>query len=318
MQNKPDQSSAATVQVTPPVETAATLLLRARCLLAALRPKHWVKNGFLFLPLLFGKKIFIPAAAVKTMAAFILFSMATSVVYIVNDLLDLEQDKAHPLKRLRPIASGKVTPATATATAAILGALSISLSFILDYRFGAVVLAYIGLNILYSKLLKRLVLIDVFCLATFFLMRVMAGGMISEVHLSHWIVIMTFLLAMFLGFNKRRQELKLLRKNAGDHRRVLLQYSPYLIDQLIATTTASIVIAYMLYTVDPGTVHLLKTTNLIYSIPFVYYGIFRYLYLIHKLDRDGDPTRLLFSDRMMQMNIALWIIVCFAVIYPAR
>ena len=185
----------------------------------------------------------------------------------------------------------------------------------LDVYFGCIVIVYLVFNFIYSKTLKELVIIDVFCIGGFFMLRIISGSVVAGVELSHWIIIMTVLLALFLGFNKRRQELKLLEQKTTHHRRVLAKYSLYFIDQMIAAIISSSVIAYMLYTVDARTVREFGTKNLMFSIPFVYYGIFRYLYLIHKINRDGDPTRILLSDRMMQLNIALWIVVCTVVIY---
>jgi 4-hydroxybenzoate polyprenyltransferase len=284
-------------------------------LFSSLRPTQWIKNLFIFLPLIFGKKLFVFPTNLKTVIAFCLFSLAASVVYLINDIIDIEKDKIHPTKYLRPIASGKVSIRQAIITAFILAALSVTLSFMLNIYFGYIVIIYLAFNFIYSKILKEVVIIDVFCLSFFFLLRIMAGSVTAEVELSYWIIMMTALLALFLGFNKRRQELKLLELKATHHRPVLTKYSPYFIDQMIVVITSSIVIVYMLYAGDARTVREFGTKNLMFSIPFVYYGIFRYLYLIHKVKRDDDPTRILLSDRMMQLNILLWIVVCSTVIY---
>jgi len=281
----------------------------------ALRPKQWIKNLFIFLPLVFGKKLFIYPVNLRVIIAFFLFSITASVVYLINDIIDIEKDKLHPTKRLRPIASGKLTVREAWIAAAILGGVFIASSFLLDIYFGIVVASYIVFNILYSKILKDKVIIDVFCIGVFFLLRIIAGSIIANVQISHWIIFMVVLLALFLGFNKRRQELCVLGKEAVSHRRALTRYNLYFIDQMVSVITASIVIAYMLYTVDARTVKEFGTNHLMYSIPFVYYGIFRYLYLIHKIRKEGDPTRILLSDRMMRINIILWISVCISVIY---
>lgn len=281
----------------------------------SLRPKQWIKNLFIFLPLIFGQKLFVFPANLKTVIAFCLFSLAASAVYLVNDIIDIEKDKIHPTKRLRPIASGKVSIRQATITAFILGILSIALSFMLNVYFAYMVIIYIVFNFIYSKILKDAVIIDVFCIGGFFLLRIISGSVVAGVELSHWIIIMTVLLALFLGFNKRRQELKLLERKAIHHRRVLTKYSLYFIDQMIAVITSSIVVTYMLYTVDVRTVREFGTKNLMFSIPFVYYGIFRYLYLIHKIEKSDGPTQILLSDRMLQLSIVLWIVVCGAAIY---
>ncbi len=281
----------------------------------ALRPKQWIKNFFIFLPLVFGKKLFAYPVNLKVIAAFFLFSITSSVVYLINDIIDVEKDKLHPTKRLRPIASGKLKVREAWIAAAILGAVPIICSFLLDIHFGMVVVAYLAFNLLYSKILKEAVIIDVFCIGGFFLLRIIAGSIVAKVQMSHWIIFMTVLLALFLGFNKRRQELSILGQQAVRHRHVLTQYNSYFIDQMVLVITSSIVVCYMLYTVDSTTIARFGTSHLMYSIPFVYYGIFRYLYLIHKLKKEGDPTRILIADRKMQLNLALWLIVCIFVAY---
>lgn len=284
-------------------------------LFVSLRPQQWIKNLFIFLPLIFGKKLFVFPDNLNSVVAFCVFSLSASAVYLLNDMMDIEKDKFHPTKYLRPIASGKVSIKQAVITAFILGSLSIVCSFSLNSYFGWIIIAYFVLNFIYSKVLKTAVIIDVFCIALFFYLRILAGSVASEVVLSHWILFMTVLLALFLGFNKRRQELRLFGKKVVSQHLVPTQYNFYFIDQVIVIITSSIVIVYMFYTVDARTVKEFGTNHLMYSIPFVYYGIFRYLYVIHKFHKEGDPTRILFSDKKMQLNITLWIIVCIAVIY---
>lgn len=286
-----------------------------RYIFLALRPKQWVKNLFIFLPLVFGEKLFIFPINLKAIFAFLIFSIASGVGYIINDIMDFENDRLHPTKRLRPIASGKLSIKNAYIVAFMLGALSIAASFILDVFFGWMVVAYFVFNILYTKILKEAVIVDVFCIGGFFLLRIIAGSVIAKVEMSHWVIFMTVLLALFLGFNKRRQELRFLKKEAISHRHVLSKYSLEFIDQMVPVITSSIVVAYTLYTVDARTISEFGTKHLIYSVPFVYYGIFRYLYLVHKRNEGEDPTRVLFSDNKLQLNLALWIIVCILVIY---
>ncbi|MBN1353364.1 MAG: decaprenyl-phosphate phosphoribosyltransferase [Candidatus Omnitrophica bacterium] len=281
----------------------------------ALRPQQWIKNFLVFMPLIFGKKLFVFPLNLDTLFTYFIFCAAASASYLINDIIDRKNDQFHPTKSLRPIAAGAVTLKTAWITAVTLGAFSIVIAFAIDRSFGMLMAFYMIFNAIYTKALKNVVIIDVFCLGAFFLLRVIGGSFVSKVVMSHWILIMTVLLAFFLGFNKRRCELKTLKLDALNHRYVLTEYSPYLIDQIIAVITSSVVIAYMLYTVDARTIHEFGTKNLIYSIPFVYYGIFRYLYLVHKLGKGGDPTRLLLLDRPMQINLVLWLGVCIAVIY---
>ncbi|MBU0468565.1 MAG: decaprenyl-phosphate phosphoribosyltransferase [Candidatus Omnitrophica bacterium] len=281
----------------------------------AIRPKHWIKNMFIFLPLIFGKKLFISPLNTNTVLAFFLFSIAASAVYLMNDIIDCEKDKKHPAKKLRPIASGKISTNTAIITSILLGSIAIAGASFLSINFCSIIIIYLIANIIYSKILKEAVIIDVFCIAVFFFLRVLAGGIVAETEISHWLIIMTALIALFLGLNKRRQELLITDQNPQDRRVVLDKYSTYFIDQMIAVITSSVVISYMLYTVDERTVSVFGTKNLIYSVPFVYYGIFRYLYLIHKANADGDPTKLFLSDYKMQLNVILWLIVCAIVIY---
>jgi len=281
----------------------------------SLRPVQCIKNLFIFLPLVFGKKIFLFPNNVKTVFAFFIFSMAAGVVYLVNDIIDIDSDRVHPIKRLRPIASGKITKKQAIYTACILTIVSLGCSFALNTYFGWVIICYLGFNLLYSKFLKKLVIIDVFCVGAFFLIRIIAGSVIAEVRPSYWLVILTVLLALFLAFNKRRQELKMLNRKSSSHRQSLIKYNQYFIDQMISVLTSSIVVVYMLYTIDVRTVKQFGSKHLIYTIPFVYYGIFRYLYFIHRKHTYGDPTRILVSDRVMQINLAIWFFVCVVVIY---
>ena len=281
----------------------------------SLRPKQWVKNLFIFLPLIFGKKLTVYPAYADACLAFVLFCITSGVIYIINDIADISEDRVHPEKRSRPIASGALGVGVAKGAALVLGVVSVVGSFTLNINFGWIIVAYIALNLAYSALLKDVVIIDVFCIGAFYLMRIAAGCVVAVGGISHWIIIMTVLLALFLGFNKRRQELTMLEAEANKHRSVLAKYNLYFIDQMISVVTSSIVVAYMLYTVDARTVREFGSTNLILSLPFVYYGIFRYLYLIHKACRDEDPTVILLSDRMLQIDIILWIMVSIAVIY---
>jgi 4-hydroxybenzoate polyprenyltransferase len=281
----------------------------------SLRPKQWIKNFFIFLPLVFGGKLFDFKIWMAVISGFFVFSMASSCAYVVNDLLDLENDKLHPAKRLRPIASGKVKKSQALILLSLLGIVSCVLSFILDIRFGWLIIIYLALNLIYSKFLKNAIIIDVFCIGAFFLLRIATGSIMAEVELSNWIIFMVSLLALFLGFIKRRQEIRLLGNKAISHRHVLKRYNRYFIDQIVGVVTASIVVAYMLYTVDPNTISSCGSTHLTYTIPFVYYGIFRYLYLSHKFPKEGDPTRILLFDKKLQLNLILWVVVCVAVIY---
>ncbi len=290
-------------------------MLLAKGIFLSLRPKQWVKNLFIFLPLVFGKKLLVFPVNLKTVGVFFAFSLAAGAAYLINDIMDASTDRLHPKKKLRPIASGMLSERSAIISACILGCLSIAISFVLNITVGFVVAGYVVFNVVYTKFLKRVVIIDVFCLGGFFLLRILAGSSIAEVQMSHWIISMTVLLALFLGFAKRRQELKGIGNGGESHRPVLAHYDLHFIDQITVVITSSIVVAYMLYTVDERTVGEFGTNHLMYSVPFVYYGIFRYLYLMYRLGEGEDPTVVLLSDSKMQVNLILWIIVCIAVIY---
>ncbi len=288
---------------------------KLKFIIFALRPKQWVKNLFLFLPLIFGRKLFEFPENLNVFLAFILFSVAASAVYLINDLIDVEYDRSHPTKSLRPIASGKVRRRSAVGVSTALILFSVFFSFILNSQFGWIVVTYFFLNLVYSKFIKNWVILDVFCLAFFFILRVIAGCVVASVDFSHWIILMTGLVALFLGFNKRRQDSVSIRRPTASHRGTLAKYNVRFIDQMITATTISMIVAYPLYAMDARTIREFGTNHLLFTVPFVYYGIFRYLYLIHRFSADGDPTRILFSDRLSQLNLALWVISCVGVVY---
>jgi len=250
-----------------------------------------------------------------TLAAFIIFCAASSAVYVFNDVLDREQDQKHPEKRQRPVASGKVSVRTANAISVIFAAGAVCGGIFLGYKFLLIVVCFLAVNIMYSISLKNIVIIDVFSIALSFILRVVAGGFAAKVHLSPWLFICTTLLALFLGLSKRRHELTLLEDNADEHRNVLGEYTPYLLDQMISVITASTVVAYTLYTLDPGTIVKLGTDKLIFTVPFVLYGILRYLYLVHRHGRGGSPGRVLYTDKPLLFSCCLWIITVTLVLY---
>ena len=286
-----------------------------QALLSSLRPQQWIKNAFIFMPLVFSKQLTCYPHNLYSVYGFILFSLASSSVYLINDIIDVDQDRLHPTKKLRPFAAGKIGKTTLIIAIIILSSISMIGAFLLNKLFLITILVYFILNIFYSRHLKNVVILDVFCIGVFFILRALAGSFIAEVEISHWILTMTGLLALFLGFNKRRQELENLKEEAFSHRTVLKKYSLYFIDQMIAVITSSIVIAYMLYTIDQRTLIAFGGRQLICTAPFVYYGIFRYMYLIHKVKKEGDPTKVLLSDKIMQVNIILWFLFCIVFIY---
>lgn len=286
-----------------------------RPLIISLRIKHWVKNLFVFAALLFSLQLFNLQLAERTLWAFAVFCVTASSIYLINDLLDLKSDRQHPIKSLRPIASGSISPSAALLSAFFLLALGIGFAFRLDNAVGLVVLAYAVMNILYSRFLKHWVIVDVMVVALGFVFRALAGAEAINVEFSSWLLLSTFLLALFLAFGKRRHELTLLNNNATNHRPVLDQYSSYFLDQMIAVVTASTVVVYILYATSKEITERFHTAGLVYTVPFVLYGIFRYLYLIHKKESGGDPTKTLLTDRPLLIDIALWTAVVVAILY---
>ena len=284
-------------------------------LLEAMRPGQWTKNLFVFAGVIFARKLAEPAAVIESIAAFGLFCLLSSAVYLINDVVDAEKDRAHPTKRTRPIASHRLSVPAATAAAVGLAAFSIGGSFALPPTFAALALIYLALNLAYSFRLKHIVILDVLCIAMFFVLRAAAGAAAIQVAISHWLLICTVLIALFIALSKRRHELVLLTDNASNHRASLGEYSPYLLDQMIAVVTASTLMAYILYTVDARTVSEFGSDRLAYTIPFVIFGIFRYLYLIHQKGEGGNPDRIIVSDRQFLVNIVLWAVAVGLTIY---
>lgn len=280
-----------------------------------MRPQQWIKNLFIFAALVFSGHLYSSADLTRTIAGFALFSIAASGVYLFNDITDLGRDRLHPVKSRRPLPSGRLRVPTAWTASGVLAAGSLAGAWLLEPAFAGILLTYVALNVLYSLVLKNVVILDVMTIAAGFVLRVLAGAAIISVPTSEWLIICTVLLSLFLGFSKRRHELTMLDASADNHREVLQHYSPYFLDQMIGIVSASTVMSYILYTISEDTIAKFGTKNLIYTVPFVLYGIFRYLYLVHKRDEGGDPTRLALTDRPLLLNTILWICLASAVIY---
>lgn len=272
----------------------------------SLRPKQWTKNLILFAALVFSQQFLVPEAALRVVAAFALFCMLSGSGYLLNDLLDREKDRLHPLKAKRPLASGALPPSTAWVVFFILAGGSLGAAFLLSAPFGLTALAYFLLQVAYSLWLKRVVILDVFAIAAGFVLRAVAGAEVIAVEISSWLLVCTMLLALFLGLCKRRHELVLLEEEAGGHRASLASYSTLLLDQMIAVVTASTVVAYAFYTMADETVQKFQTDGLKYTLPFVLYGIFRYLYLVHQKKEGGNPETTLLTDRPLLLNLFLY------------
>jgi 4-hydroxybenzoate polyprenyltransferase len=289
-----------------------------RHLLAAARPREWIKNTFIFAPLFFSQNLLNPEFALKSACAFVLFCLAAGGVYLVNDIWDRRQDEKHPLKRTRPIASGALSAGVAATAAVIFYVIAVAGGAILKPMFGVVIFAYVILSFAYSKWLKHAVILDVFSIAAGFVLRVVAGAVVIDVMMSHWLLICTMLLALFLGFSKRRCELVALATDASLHRRVLTEYDAGFLDMMIAIVTSATVIAYTLYTVSDETVQRFHTDRLLWTLPFVLYGIFRYLYLVYHKNSGGNPSQVLVSDAPLLVSIFLWGLACGFIIYTAH
>jgi 4-hydroxybenzoate polyprenyltransferase len=285
--------------------------------LRALRPKQWLKNGIVFAGVIFAQKVGDPQADRLAIWAFILFCLLSSAVYLVNDLVDLKSDRLHPIKRHRPLASGALPASVGVAAAAVFGVGALAASFAVNVPFGWLAGAYVALNLAYSFGLKHVVIVDVFAVALGFVIRAAAGAEAIQVTISPWLLICTVLLALFLALSKRRHELVLLEANAGDHRRSLAEYSPYLLDQMIAVVTASCLTAYAFYTLAPETVEKYRTDRLALTIPIVIYGIFRYLYLVHRKEQGGSPSDVLLTDWPLLAAVALWAAAVVLIVYTA-
>jgi 4-hydroxybenzoate polyprenyltransferase len=284
-------------------------------LLASLRPKQWTKNFLVFAGLIFAPKLRDPDAVKSALLAFVVFCALSSVVYLINDVQDREGDRLHPQKRNRPIASGTLSPQTAMAAAAALGALAIAGAFAINTAFGVVGALYLVLQVCYSMWLKHLVIVDALALAGGFVLRAIGGAVAIGVAFSNWLLLMTLLGALFIGLSKRRAEIVSLADDATGHRRILAEYSPYLLDQMIGVVTASTVLAYSFYTISPDTEAHFGTKRLSYTIPFIIYGIFRYLYLVHQREGGGNPSELLVTDRPLLVCGALWTVSVIVILY---
>jgi 4-hydroxybenzoate polyprenyltransferase len=284
-------------------------------LVLSLRPEQWTKNLFLFFALMFGQRLLDPIAVAQAVFAFVIFCALSGVVYLVNDVADRDADRRHPVKMHRPIASGAVPVRLALATAGVLAVMALGAAFWLRPEFGLLAASYVGLLVLYSGPLKHAVIIDVLTIAIGFVIRAAAGAVAIGVHASHWLYVLTMLLALFLALSKRRHELVLLADGATGHRRILEEYSPYLLDQMIAVVTASTIVAYAFYTVSPETVEKFGTDLLGLTLPFPLYGIFRYLYLVHRKEGGGSPADMLLTDRPLLLCVGLWAATVALIIY---
>lgn len=281
-----------------------------------LRPKQWSKNLFIFAALVFDVKLFQSAPFLRTIAGFVLFCLLSSTIYLINDLVDIEKDRQHPVKKNRPLASGQLSPKVAIIGAVVIGVVCVPLSFALETYFGLIAISYVVLMITYSFFLKNMVIVDVMTIAAGFVLRVVAGVVLVHVErFSPWLYVCTTLLALFIAVGKRRNELALLKDNANAHRAILDEYSLSFIDEMISIISAATIIAYSLYTFSAE--NLPKNHTMMLTTPFVLYGLFRYLYLIHVKGEGGAPEEIVIRDKPLIACFGLWALAVVMILYLA-
>jgi len=284
-------------------------------LIISLRPDQWTKNLIVFAALIFAVKLLDPAALALASAAFLIFCVLSGSVYLINDVSDREADRQHPLKRHRPIASGALGAGTALAWAIGLSVVALAAAYALRPLFALAAAAYLALFVWYTRTLKHVVILDVMSIAIGFVLRAVAGGLVIGVPISDWLLVCTILLALFLGLAKRRHEITALADGASGHRRILEEYDPYLLDQMIAIVAAATLVVYVIYCASPETAERFGTPLLVLTTPFPIYGIFRYLYLVHRKHGGGSPSDMLLRDRPLLSCVALWGIAVVLIIY---
>ena len=295
----------------------------------AMRPKQWTKNLSLFVGIVFAQRLFSLTSFERASLAFLAFCLASSFIYLFNDLLDLENDRQHPVKRQRPLASGRLPISWAISAMSILLLLCASITAVIfatpifpqkdifanlggsNLLFTGTIITYLLLMILYSVRLKHVVLLDVFVIASGFVLRILAGALVIPVSISPWLYLVTILLSLFLAFNKRRHELVLLQEDASNHRQILKEYSLPMLDQMITIVTAATFMSYSLYTFQGPT----GNHRLMITIPFVLYGMFRYLYLVYMKMEGGSPEEVLLRDRHMLATVVLCVAIIIVVLY---
>ena len=289
--------------------------MRWRDFFVSLRPPQWIKNLFVFAAPIFGRVIVHRPVLIRTTAAFLVFCALSSALYLVNDVFDAEEDRVHPRKSKRPIAAGRVAPGLAWAVAGFLAGAGLIAAFFLDAAFFAAAAAYILLHLIYSWRLKHVVILDVFIIAAGFVLRVAGGGFVAGVAPSSWLLVCTTLIALLLALGKRRHELLSLEESAAKHRSVLEDYNARLLDQMIAVVTSATAVAYPLYCMWGETVRRFGSEKMLWTSPFVLYGIFRYLYLVYRRGEGGSPEELIVRDGPLLLATALWIGTAAVIIY---
>ncbi|MCI0587527.1 MAG: decaprenyl-phosphate phosphoribosyltransferase [Planctomycetes bacterium] len=292
-----------------------------RDLLVSLRPEEWTKNLFVLAPLVFAGRLVDASSRARAGILLVAFCLLASSVYLANDIADLSADRLHPVKRRRPLPSGRISVGMAGVASVLLALLGLGLGFAIERDFPAVtglLAGYLLLNLAYSFVLKHAVVVDALCVAGGFLLRIHAGGAAIGAEVSHWLSLCTLFVSLFLALAKRRAEISLLGEESSGHRAALAQYTPAFLDQLIGWLCACTILSYSIYTVSPETREKFGTDRLWWTVPFVIYGVARYLFLLHRRDGGGNPARTMVRDVPFLVNAALWAAVAIGVIYRAR
>lgn len=279
-----------------------------------MRPHQWVKNVFVFTGLLFGHAWNDAQLTAQVVVAFIAFCLISSTIYVINDIVDVEQDRHHPKKNRRPLASGQISIVTAVILAIVLGVTGFGLALITSRTVVLILLVYALMNVAYSLWLKHVVILDVFIIATGFMLRILVGTLGVGIPPSQWLLLCGMMVTLFLGFAKRRAEIIALTEDKVAHRKVLEHYSPVLLDKMIGITAACLVMSYSLYTMNQDTIRIHGTSNLIYTVPFVMYGVSRYIYLLHHQSCGGDPSHDLVRDPHLLIVVGAWMIATLGMI----
>lgn len=310
-------ASAEGTDVGPMSPNRGTQATRRSDVLSSLRAHQWIKNSLVFASLVFSGRLTDAASLLTACAGFIVFCLSSSAIYLLNDLADREADRLHPVKCHRPLACGRLSAGTAAALCFILAGAGIAGGFAIGFVFGWIVCIYLIQNIAYSFGLKRVAILDIMVVAGGFVLRAVAGAVAISVTASPWLVICSLMLALFVACGKRRHELNLLRSHAAEHRENLTEYTPDLLDLMMAITGCAGVMTYVLYTLSPWAYARYESHALVLTVPTVLYGVFRFLYLVHRNNAGGEPSRLFVTDKGLLINAVVWVAVtCFALYAP--
>ena len=283
--------------------------------LKLMRLHQWIKNLILFAALLFGKKLMVPELLGKNILAFFLFSLVASGQYVLNDYLDRKEDALHPEKKHRPLASGKINATAALMITAVMLPVALFGSFLLDPMFFFLTAFYLGFNVLYSKYLKHMVILDVMSISIGFVIRAIAGAVVVGVHFSSWLILCTFMLSLFWGFSKRRGELTILEEGAGKHRKILDEYSVSFLDLMLGIVASMTLITYLMYAVSPYAAENMGTDKLVYTVPLVVYAIFRSLYIVYIKNMGHNPTKAILTDMNVLVAGMIWVVLIILMAY---